>query len=505
MTSIASRITKITSGIVRNKAGCDLNSIFLFINILICTCGVCIYGYKGSNQYIDGLTIILLCIFGELNLLMLLYEKKKRDPFILIVIIVSSVFYMGRVVTLLYDPWSVPLDAGSYTCDDLNYSLIFIILSNASIFLGLCMAGGRIFYKKEVSREYTANPFKVIIIFIFTIGIIYSIQLASGFIGRLAGYISNIFNILIILLCSILYLILNYKNLSKITRSMFLVLFIGFVILQTLSGSRSALLSMAFLLLVGFLSVKSRIRISKRSILIIIVLACLSIILFPLATHIRAVLGTVQSPFSSIEMSLLKETDIDGLQGITDLYRPIFDRIGFLDYSSVVIINHEIYSKIISFTYYCKSIIDNVLTPGFTVFEVPRVSHAMSYIARGESIPTVEDIMAAYQSDMPTIYGEYYVLFLGFPALIILFVLSFIFKKVYLSIRSKDTFSFYLYRALILYIFYIWLNSFGMDWLIFDISCIIITVGLFRRFYKMRKEGGGRLKKVYCVSSKVIK
>jgi len=256
----------------------------------------------------------------------------------------------------------------------------------------------------------------------------------------------------------------------------------------TLSGSRSGIFALVYLSLIAFLSVNGRITLNNHFILTALILAFLSVILFTSATYIRGVLGTERKTFSSKELSIVDIGDVLGSQEITTLVRPIFDRLGFLDYATVVIINHEKYSKIINFTYYCKSIIDNVLTPGFNVFEVPRVSHAMSYIARGEPLPTLEDITTAYQADMPTIYGEYYVLFQGYPALIILFVFSYVFKKIYLSIRSKDTFLFYLYRALVLYIFYLWLNSFGIDWLMLDITGIIITVFLFKRFYKMKKS-----------------
>lgn len=89
---------------------------------------------------------------------------------------------------------------------------------------------------------------------------------------------------------------------------------------------------------------------------------------------------------------------------------------------------------------------------------------------------------------MLTLYGEYYVLCHGYPALIIFFIFSYIFKKFYLSVNSKDALLFYLYRAVILYIFNLWLHSFGMDWMVLDLICIFTTICLFRKFYKMRRK-----------------
>ena len=194
------------------------------------------------------------------------------------------------------------------------------------------------------------------------------------------------------------------------------------------------------------------------------------------------------NPAISKQMTLLKEADLIASKDIGLLYRPIFDRIGFLDYATILIRDPQRFGKSINFTYYFKSIVDNALTPGFNVFDTPRVSHSLSYISRGEPVPTQKDITAAYQSDMLTVYGEYYVLFYGYPALIMFFVGSYIFKKIYLSIRSKDVFLFYTYRALVLFVFYNGLNSFGIDWMVLDLIGIIITVELFKNFFKMRSR-----------------
>ena len=54
--------------------------------------------------------------------------------------------------------------------------------------------------------------------------------------------------------------------------------------------------------------------------------------------------------------------------------------------------------------------------------------------------------------------------------------------------KSENIFLLFLYRAIVLLIFYRWLNSFGTDWFVFDLVCIFMTVFLFKNFYKMRTE-----------------
>lgn len=476
------------AGKMRAKTGYDLNTLLIIGNFCVCTIAIILFYNKGSNQYVDIYTLILLCTFGAQNLLILLYEKKKRDSFVLLLMIIAFVFYMGRVVTLLYEPWSPSLYRHSATPDDLNYSLIFIMLSNASIFLGLSVAGGNVLKgKSRFTVQYPAKPRNIVIILLLVIAIGFYISLASDIIGRFAGYITGVFvKLHLIMLFTFIYLAINAKKISRRYLTISLILFTIFILFNTLHGSRSALLTLAYLLLIAIISVKGRVTFNRKAILIGTILIPLSVILFISATYIRQIGASRQDV--STKLTVLKEANLINLEDIRLLLRPVFDRMGFLDYSAVLIRNQEQYSKIINFQYYFKTIVDNVLSPGFDMFDTPRVSHSMSYIGRGESLPTKKHISAAYQSNMPTVYGENYVLFHGYPALIILFSFSYILKKIYLSIRSKDAFLFYMYRALVLYVFYLWLNSFGIDWMMLDLIGIIITVSLFKNFYKMRRR-----------------
>ncbi|MFX1480616.1 MAG: hypothetical protein ACFFCI_21205 [Promethearchaeota archaeon] len=480
---------------MRNKSGYDLNTLVIIGNCSVCAIAMVLYYSKGANQYINIYTLILLCIFGAQNLLILLYEKKKRDPFVLLLMIIVLVFYMARVVTLLYDPWSLALDRHSGTSDDLNCSLVFIMLYNAAIFLGLSAASGKILYKnKKIFDGYPAKPCNIMIILLVGIVVAFYISLASDLMGRFAKYITSIFiNLPLIILFTLLYLVINNKKLPRRYRAGILLLIGIYMVLYTLAGSRSALLTLGVLLLIGIMVVKDRVSFNRKALLIGTILIPVSVAFFISATYIRGVVSR-RSVVSSYQLTILKESNIFSSKGIKMLCRPIFDRMGFLDYSAVVIRNHEEYGKIINFQYYFKSVIDNALTPGYDIFGTPRVAHSMSYISRGESVPTYEDVAGAYQSDMATVYGEYYVLFHGYPALIILFSICFIFKKIYLWIRCKDSFSFYLRRALVLYVFYLWVNSFGLDWMVLDLIRIIITVCIFENWYKMRRK---EVKSVY--------
>jgi len=469
-----------------NKTGYDLNSLIIIGNITVCALSIYLYSKIGGNRYVDISTVILLCIFGAGNLLILLYEKKKRDPFILLLLLITLGFYMGRVVTLLYDPWSRILAMFSFTSDDLNYSLIFIMLSNVSIVLGLSMAGGNIPYiKKGIINSYTANTRKIIVIILFAVLISYCLQLLPNTFSRFAGYIMLFVNLEVLLLFTFTYLAMNFSKISNTNRIVLLIWPTIFILTTTLSGSRSALLAMAFFIMFAIISLKGKIILNKKILLLSVTIIPVSLILYISATYLRD--RDVQYLAITKRLTILKEADLIGSNDIRSLLRPIFERIGYLDYSAILIRNQERFSKIINFQYYFESIIDNALTPGFNVFDTIKISLAIPHVSRMESIPTHrEKRQMGYHSTMPTVYGEYYVLFYGYLALIFLFISSYIFKKIYLSIRSKDALLFYLYRALVFYVFFMWLTSFGMDSVIFDLSCIIISVGLLKSFYKIK-------------------
>ncbi|MFH0898826.1 MAG: hypothetical protein V1855_04560 [bacterium] len=217
------------------------------------------------------------------------------------------------------------------------------------------------------------------------------------------------------------------------------------------------------------------------------IMVSVALYFFIVATYIRQS-GVSRDVVYTKKLSILKKVDLFGSKDVRQLCRPIFERTGFLDFATLLISNPERYRKIINFQCYFDSIMDNVLSPGFNIFDTPTVSHSLSYVTRGEPVPIHEQVLAAYQSDMPTVYGENFVLFFGYPALAVLFIISFVFKRIYLSIRNHDSTLFYLYRSMVLYVFYLWINSFGMDWLLLDLVGIIVTISFFQYFYITRRQ-----------------
>ena len=115
----------------------DFNSILKGLNLFLCLLIIYLYSENGDNEYVNLSTIILGIVMGLQNIGMLYYEKKRTNPFLIILVFVMTIFYLFRVATLINNPQSYMFIRDSITPQDLNFSLVFILLSNASIFLGL--------------------------------------------------------------------------------------------------------------------------------------------------------------------------------------------------------------------------------------------------------------------------------------------------------------------------------------------------------------------------------
>jgi len=461
-------------------------------NLIISLLAILLYVEIGPNEYVDIYTIYLTCYFSFQNILMLSYQKKSLDPFLLILVLVTTLFYLTRVLSFLYEPWSLVLLRYPFTVEDMNHAFLFICISNISIFMGLITARGRIFFRVIDNDKFKPGKFTVIaLILLFTLFSNYFFILGVESLGRLTSYIHGIFMpTRVILLLTITYTLLNYKRMSGAHKTILLLLFILFIVVTTLFGSRSSFLTFFILTLCVMLSFKGAIKLNKSAIVAVVLLVPLMVFSFVVATHLREVGYDPKTVINSERIAYLGEFQLNDPEDDMRLtLRSILDRVGFLSYSADIISNSEEYRQVINGEYYFKSVVDNLFTPGFSVFETPKAANALRYLYLDiKSNPTHEDVIAEYSSDIFTVYGEYYVLFGGYPALIFLFLTSHIFKRLYLLIRTKNVFSYYLFRSLILYIFYNWLNSFGMDWMLVDVVSLLIPMYIWKWFYSMRKR-----------------
>lgn len=468
-----------------SKSSYDLNALLVIANILICGVTIYLYFTTDDTNYVNLSTVLMSCLLSIENIWMLLYEKKKKNSFILILVLVVTVFYIVRIPTLILIPSSaISFQESSVTVIDLNYTLTFILFANASMFLGFYI--GTKHNARHINLSFSNDPIPKIKNSIIILSLLILINffgfLNSEIFGRLNGFISEVFfNQHIILLFTLVMLVYHYDNISQQLRILFISIFLCIVILTSLSGSRSAFLTVFMLLLFSVLAVKQKFMVSKKILLLFLIVIPITFIMFITATFKRQ--NNIEDKITTEHIYMAINEELFDWSLMENHLGLIFFRIGFLDYSTEIIANRQNYSVILNREYYIKSLIDNVLTPGFDVFGTPRVSYAVSYVMTGRYIPSKYQIGESYQSNQLGIYGECYGLFYGFPALAVLCFLAFMFQKAYVAFKTTNDLLSCIYKAVIFKLFYVFLNSFGMDWFVMDIISAVLTTFLFARYY----------------------
>jgi hypothetical protein len=168
------------------------------------------------------------------------------------------------------------------------------------------------------------------------------------------------------------------------------------------------------------------------------------------------------------------------------LLPPIASRAGFLDFSAEIIAHREQYASVLSASFYGKSIIDNLLTPGFDVFDAPKVSNALQFIYRDWGVPSKQQVDEYYQSDQLGIYGEFYALF-RYGSLPVLFLVAALLKQLYVRVGSRDPFVLAMLRVLILTVFLWTIDSFGFDWTLGEAIPFVASIIIYRACFAARR------------------
>lgn len=481
-----------------SKNSVDLNSIIKIANLTVFVTTIYIYIFKlETNPYIDFTTLILLGMLSLQIHLILMFERRNRDPFVLLLALNITFFYLLRILTLAYIPWSDVLGRYALTVDDINITLLYIFFGIWSIFFGFTFVKFKILPTKENSkaqRNKRINPKTIILIFIFTLiaGFYFIFWAGLGRtsfleVSRLDSYINMIINHDVIIILTFTYITTNLKIIPRKYLFSIFILVIIYILFRIFSGSRGGMITLIMAALFVLLAAKNKVSLNKSALfLIILIIIPVSMMTFDFATYTRSALNSQQAEKIAIEnfSSSLLSYQIDKTDGLVSILRPVFSRIGFLDMATDIVSNSNKYDRVINFEYYLKSVIDRIgITPGFHVFNVYLATNTLPYIYNNMDIPM---IMESYNSDQFTIFGEYYLLFKGYGSLIVLFAMAYIFKILYLSIKTRDTFSLCFYRAIFLYIFYnFWLNSFGMDKLIVETPRIILSSIIFMQIAKI--------------------
>jgi hypothetical protein len=479
-----------------NNKSIDINSILIGMNLLVMGMMLAVLGHTEGNHYTNEGTIwlgMLLCIQTHVALWL---ERRQRDPFMILLASTMILYYSLRIVTLAVYDYSVVFERFPYDAHDSNYALVFIIVANAFLFGGLRWAGRGADRIAEVGAWRARAPGRVIVVMVVAIFFAYwgSGDPTQADVPRLVSILGIFIAQHIIMLMALSYYFLFRQSLSRQVSMAIGLLVLADMVMHTLVGSRGAIAGLLQQLMLVVLAISGSIRVQRRylawAVALLPLVALAVVASFTIGTYNRAhrELGAPLDLGRALELASTSSSELTLGASLDVVLPPVFNRAGFFDYSAEIIAHRDRYAAVLNIASYGRSIVDNVLTPGFDVYDQPKVANALEFTYNELGKPSKALVSELYQSDQLGIYGEFYALF-GYASLPLFFATTLLFKRIYLTLRSVNPYTFVMKRVMVLYIFGRFVDSFGIDWTIIEALELAVTVFLYSFFFSSRRAG----------------
>ncbi len=462
----------------------DFNSVLTVANLLVAAGIASAYWQAGVNEYVDATSVVLAELLCLQTHVALRIERARRDPFVLLMTFSLILYYELRILTLIVYPFSDVFDRFAYEARDSSYALVFMLVANMFLYAGFFAVRGRKGLPVDSSGWKPGNPAGMVILLIAAVllGYLSSGYLDEDSVPRALAFLVIFLNPGITVLMALAYFLVYRGALSR-----GFVVAIGFLLLaemavHTLLGSRSALVGFVQSCMYVALAMAGGIRFPRRylylGIAMLPVMAVLLVVAFAVSTFNRANKEskgaiTLQSAIALAERS---SDQLTAQSGLDLLLPPIFSRAGFFDFSAEVIAHRREYAGILNPATYGKSIVDNILTPGFDVYDQPKIANSLQFVYFDLGRPSKKAADEFYQSDQLGIYGEFYALF-RYGCLPLLFLLAYYLKRLYVRLSSTNPFTLVAKRAVVLFVFIKFMDSFGIDWILLE--CVPLVVAIY--------------------------
>jgi len=490
--------TALTTGAAAaaRKAGAtvDFNSLLIGANVLIVGLILQGWAYRGANEYADGLTVILGIALCAETIVALLLERRARDPFAILLAFIMTCYFSLRIYTLLLYPFSGVFERFAYGTSDTNYALVFVIIANVFLYAGLRVVrfGGAQAVDHEGWRP--GSPWRAILLLFLAIVFGYfSVNYwTPENIPRVINFIVLFLSHSMVMLLALSYFILYRRSFSRLAAASIAVLVVAEIVLSILFGSRSAMLNTIQSIILVVLAIAGSLRLRVRHLVLAVLLSPLLVALagagFVIATQNRALKDTPTSfdLGQSLEYARFGASSLSDQKDLDIILPPIFARAGFFDFAAEVIAHRQEYSSIFTPATYFKSIVDNLLTPGFDVYDQPKIGNSLKFVYDSMGDPSKEVAEQFYQSDQLEIFGEFYAL-LGYASLPLFFLVAWLLKRTYVRLRARNPFMFTMKRVVVLFVWVEIINSFGLDWLAVEMFPLVVAILMYRGFFTSKR------------------
>jgi hypothetical protein len=444
-----------------------------------------------TNPYIDSLSLVLGLLLCFQTQILLFIEKKNHDPFILVLVYVTIFFYSLRLVTLTIWPSSLVFDRWFYGPGDSNFALAIIIVSNASLAAGLfSIKQTDILGAKNYKPKQPLLPMVLL-------GVTIVISLAGphlsteGAIGRIIGISRIFFEPSVVFLVLATFILLFWGHIKYSYKLALLIFAFFLVFVRAIVGSRSGMLEYfqysLFLIIAIIPSFSVRLRTAITILFFAPLVFWLAYSVFLTATLSRFEFQDIGAPLSlSGQFQVMRESralgdELSAVQ-LAEMTEQALGRLGFFDFTAEIIAHREMYSEIFSPLSYVKTFIDNVFTPGFDIFDYPRIANGLRQVYSGFGSLSKAALVDAYHSDQISIIAEFFLIF-GYLFFVPLFFMGRLFKLFYSRPGNGSVFDLALRRVLLIVVFHKVLLSFGLDWLALDIPVMVCIALIIKRFF----------------------
>lgn len=473
----------------------DLNSLLIFANLAIAALLVWAYSRTAGNPYIDQETVVLGLVLCAQTYVALMLERLRRDPLVLLLALEMIAYFSLRILTLAIYPISEVFDRYPYGVSDSNFALIFIIIANFFLYAGLFAARSSGAQPIDATNWGPSAPSRVAFLVALAIGVSY---FTAGFragesLPRVIDFLQLFVSANVIILMSLAYYFLFHKSLSRGFAALLGILILVDLVVHTLSGSRSAIVAIIQDFILVGLAISGCIRLRRTHVTVGLILLPVVVMLlvgsFLVATFNRANREIIGASFDfgrAMQTAQLASEDMPIAESLDRTVPHVLARVGFFDYSAEIIAHRAQYGSLINFSVYGESIVDNILTPGFDVYDMPKIANGLQFIYLEMGTPSKVDVPEMYQSDQLGVYGELYALF-GYACLPLMFLIAYLFKQLYSRVRSTKPFMLVVKRVVVLYLFVAVIQSFGMDWVLAESVPILAAIYLYEFFFPSKR------------------
>lgn len=460
-----------------------ITTLFYILNLLAGCALIVICHNHVVSTYVNTTSALLGMVLIVINMGMV-YDAEKHNNMPLLILQFWTLFHIVfRIITLFLTDYSTPLRRCFTNIYDMNVYISLMIVGILFLWLGLhyvkvgfCNTNDPVLYNKLTYRR-ALNLWW----FTFALSLISRIGLPG--IGGIATLLLDfVFNSLLILVMMSIYAMSVWKSLDRKQHAEVIIAFVLYALLMTFGGSRSGFYWIIMMAMFVCLAIGVK-RIPIKVIIGGVMMLPLLIFAFIYATYMLELDASQLSYSEKINMISLAYEHIDEMD-TEQTWGRVFDRIGFLDMGAEMYMSQDLLNNYVTVWNEFKALIDGI-TPGFDVFDQSKASRMIT--AAYNYPPNVVVSRSAllntpYQSDELTLFGEAILLF-GIPLFIVFLILvGVVFRRLWLKGLKNKSISNIIIRTTTIYMFYVLLSSYGIDWFLNDVVVLLITIYIFNRY-----------------------